>query len=143
MAVYFLVDLYEKKLLDDTAIFIASDHGNSYFPYLYYHILRSDDATIEVTYGTLFIIVPNYKNEENKKLLENINIHQQSLVTPFDIHDTIIHIAYGNNLDSNSFIYSNMGKSLFGEFEYKNRNCSTYARYILSKRECLCENKLK
>lgn len=139
----FLVDLYEKKLLDDTAIFIASDHGNSYFPYLYYHILRSDDATIEVTYGTLFIIVPNYKNEENKKLLENINIHQQSLVTPFDIHDTIIHIAYGNNLDSNSFIYSNMGKSLFGEFEYKNRNCSTYARYIISKRECLCENKLK
>jgi len=139
----FLVDLYEKKLLDDTAIFIASDHGNSYFPYLYYHILRSDDATIEVTYGTLFIIVPNYKTEENKKLLENINIHQQSLVTPFDIHDTIIHIAYGNNLDSNSFIYSNMGKSLFSEFEYKNRNCKTYENYILSKRECLCENKLK
>ena len=98
---------------------------------------------IEATYAMLYILLPNYKDEKNRKILDNINLHQQTYITPYDIHDTIIHIIYGDNLEETSYLYSNMGKSLFGEFEYKNRNCSTYARYILSKRECLCENKLK
>ena len=139
----FLNDLYNEKLLDDTVILIASDHGNSYFPYLYYYVLRSDDAIIEVTCGTLFIILPNYKNEKNQKFLENINIHQQSYITPFDIHDTIMHIAFGDNLDKNSVQYSYKGSSLLTKFEYKNRNCKTYENDIVVKKECLCENKLQ
>ena len=139
----FLMDLYNKKLLDDTAIILASDHGNSYFPYFYYYILRSDDAVLEKTYGMLYIIVPNYKDEKNKKLLENINSHQQSYITPFDIHDTIIHIGLGDNLDKNSEIYSNKGKSLLSEFDYINRDCDYYKENFASDTACLCENKIK
>ena len=139
----FLNDLYNKKLLDDTAIIIASDHGNSYFRYLYYYILRSDDSFIETTYGTLFIVVPNYKGENNKKLLDNININQQSLVSPYDIHDTIIHIGLGDNLDINSNIYSHRGNSLLSEFNSLDRNCKTYDGDLVSRKECLCEKKLE
>ena len=139
----FLMDLYNKKLLDETAIFFASDHGNSYFPYFYYYILRSDDAVLEKTYGMLYIIVPNYKDEKNKKLLENINSHQQSYITPFDIHDTIIHIGLGDNMDKNSEIYSNKGKSLLSEFDYINRDCDYYKENFASDTACLCENKIK
>ena len=139
----FLNELYEKKLLDDTAIFIVSDHGNSYFPYLYYYILRSDDATKEVTYATFYLIVPNYKNEKNKKILEKLNLHQQALISPYDIHDTMMHIAYGDNLDINNKLYSGIGKSVLNEFEYKKRDCSTYGGYIVNPKECLCVKKIE
>ena len=139
----FLTDLYDKKLLDDTAIFLASDHGNSYFKYFYYYILRSDDSIIEVTYAMLYILLPNYKDEKNRKILDNINLHQQTYITPNDIHDTIIHIIYGDNLEETSYLYSNIGKSLLTEFEYKNRDCFTYKGYIIEREECLCENKVK
>ena len=127
----------------DTAIIIASDHGNSYFKYLYYYILRSDDSFIETTYGTLFIVVPNYKEEKNKKLLNNININQQSLVSPYDIHDTIIHIGFGDNLDIKSNIYSHRGNSLLSEFNSLDRNCKTYDGDLALRKECLCEKKLE
>ena len=137
----FLNNLYERKKLDDTAIFIVSDHGNSYFPYFYYYILRSDDATIEVTYATFYMLVPNYKNEKNKKILNNLYLHQQALVSPFDIHDTLLHIAYGDNLNTTNILYSGIGKSLLNDFDYKKRNCKTYRGYMVVEKECLCEKK--
>ena len=137
----FLNNLYNKKLLDDTAIIIASDHGNSYFRYLYYHILRSDDAYVEITYGTLFIIVPNYKDEKNNKLLNNIKLNQQTYCSPYDIHDTIIHFGFGDKLDIKSNIYSNRGNSLLSEFNYLDRNCKTYDGVLESREFCLCEKK--
>ena len=139
----FLNGLYEKKLLDDTAIFIVSDHGNSYFPYFYYYILRSDDSTKEVTYASFFLIVPNYKNEKNKKILNELNLHQQAFISPYDIHDTIMHIGFGDNFDSSNKLYSGIGKSLLSNFEYKNRNCNTFGGYIVNPKECLCEEKMK
>ena len=65
----YLNDLYEKKLLNDTSIFILSDHGNSYFNYYYYYIFRSDDSLIERTYGTLFIILPSNKIKKLKTII--------------------------------------------------------------------------
>ena len=108
---------------------------------MYYHILRSDDAYVEITYGTLFIIVPNYKDEKNNKLLNNIKINQQTYCSPYDIHDTIIHIGFGDKLDIKSNIYSNRGNSLLSEFNYLDRNCKTYDGFLESREFCLCEKK--
>ena len=138
----FFNELYKNNLLEDTAIFFASDHGNSYFNYFYYYVLRSDDSMIEKTYGMLHIMIPNNKNEKNLKFMENINSNQQSYITPFDIHDTIIHIIYGDNLDIKSYKYSQKGNSLLTKFENKFRNCKTYYNDIVFQKECLCEKKM-
>ena len=135
----FLNDLYEKNLLKDTAILIMSDHGNSYFNYVYYYIFKSDDSLVERTYGTLFIILPSYKsNKKNKYIYNNIYKNQQTLITPFDIHDTIIHLIFGNNTSYNKEVYSQRGDSLLSEFDGKSRNCTKWADKLIST-ACLCK----
>ena len=136
----FLNELYGKRLLNDTALFILSDHGNSYFNYIYYYIFKSDDSLIERTYGTLFMILPSNKN---KKIYEdyyykNIYINQQTLISPFDIHDTLIHIIFGNNTSYNKEVYSHKGDSLLSEFDGKSRNCSKWKDNLIDT-ACLCK----
>ena len=136
----FLNELYEKKLLNDTAIFILSDHGNSYFNYIYYYIFKSDDSLIERTYGTLFMILPSNKNKNiyNDYYYKNIYNNQQVLISPFDIHDTLIHIIFGNNTSYNKEVYSHQGDSLLSKFEGKSRNCSKWKDNLIDT-ECLCK----
>ena len=136
----YLNDLYEKKLLNDTAIFILSDHGNSYFNYIYFYIFKSDDSLIERTYGTLFMILPSNKDKKIYKeyYYNNIHINQQVLISPFDIHDTLINIIFGNNTSFNKEVYSHRGDSLLSEFDGKSRNCSKWEGYIRDT-ECLCK----
>ena len=137
----YLNELYEKKLLNDTALFILSDHGNSYFNYIYYYILKSDDSMIERGYGTLFIILPsNKKNLFNETYYDNLYKNQQTLISPFDIHDTLINIIFGNITLGIEEIYSHYGNSLFSDFDRKIRNCSKWQGFILRKEECLCKN---
>ena len=137
----FMNELYKNNELDDTAIIFVSDHGNSYFYYFYYYILNSDDSLIERGIGTLFIILPNSKNNKNKEFLNNIYLKQQAFITPFDIHETLIHISYGNNLDYNNILYSQYGKSLITDFEYKNRTCKNWEDFFADKDDCFCKNK--
>ena len=136
----FLNELYEKKLLNDTALFILSDHGNSYFNYIYYYIFKSDDSLIERTYGTLFMILPSNKNKTIYKdyYYKNIYINQQILISPFDIHDTLIHIIFGNNTSYNKEVYSHKGDSLLSKFDGKSRNCTKWKDNLIDT-ACLCK----
>ena len=136
----FLNNLYKTNDLKDTALFFISDHGNSYFNYFYYYVLKSDDSLIERGFATLFIILPNYKNNKSEELLNNINIKQQAFITPFDIHDTIMHIAYGDNLQFNNILYSKKGNSLITNFEYKTRKCENWFLYFKANEDCICLN---
>ena len=136
----FLNNLYKTNDLKDTALFFISDHGNSYFNYFYYYVLKSDDSLIERGFATLFIILPNYKNNKSEELLNNINIKQQAFITPFDIHDTIMHIAYGDNLQFNNILYSQKGNSLITNFEYKTRKCENWFLYFKANEDCICLN---
>jgi len=65
----FLNDLYKNKELENTALFFISDHGNSYFNYYYYYLLKSDDSLIERGYASLYIILPNFKENKNEEYL--------------------------------------------------------------------------
>ena len=138
----FLNELYSKKELDDTAIFFISDHGNSYFYYYYYYVLNSDDSLIERGHASLYIILPNSKTKNNKteEYFNNIRIRQQAYVTPFDIHDTLLHICFGDNLSVNSELYSHYGNSLLSNFEYKSRKCKQYKNHFASPELCICRN---
>ena len=138
----FLEDLFENKKLENTALFILSDHGNSYFNYIYYYIFKSDDSLIERSYAMLFIILPYDKNNKNKiseEYYNNIYNNQQILVSPYDIHNTLIHIALGENTINNYHVHSKRGKSLLSSFNGKSRNCNTWSNIIEG--ECLCKTK--
>ena len=136
----FLNDLYKQKLLNDTAIFILSDHGNNYFNIFYNYVLNSDDSLIERTYGTLFIILPSNKNNKiYKKYYKNIYTNQQTLISPFDIHDTLIHIIFGNNTSYNKEVYSHYGKSLLLKIKGKSRDCSKWKKFFMLEGGCLCK----
>ena len=140
----FLNDFYEKGFLNDTVIFIASDHGNNMNYYFYYYIFKSDESFIEKNIGTLFIIVPNDdKNKLSEEEFNNIFEHQQSFITPFDIHDTLINVIFGSNFEDNSkVIYSKHGNSLFKFFDNKGRNCGKYDG-IIRDGACVCDINMK
>ena len=137
----FLNDLYKKQLLKDTAIFILSDHGNSYLRYVFYYVLKSDDSVIEASNGCLFIILPSNKDKIIYKefYYKNAYKNQQTLVSPFDIHDTLIHIIFGNNTSYNEETYSHYGRSLLSKIEGKSRKCSNWEKFMRAKDGCLCK----
>ena len=138
----FLEELYENKKLENTALLILSDHGNSYFNYVYYYIFKSDDSLIERSYATLFIILPYNKNDKNKisdEYYNNAYNNQQILISPYDIHNTLMHIALGERTINNREIHAKRGKSLLSAFDGKSRNCNTWSNIVEG--ECLCKNK--
>lgn len=124
----FLMNLLNQNLLKNTAIIIASDHGNG-MPGIYY-IINSGDYMYENVLGFLAIILYDYKDENEIKNLEK---NQQILVSPYDIHDTLVDIIYnGKNKD----IMSRNGQSLFSEINSMERTCEKYSE--LSPELCRC-----
>jgi hypothetical protein len=118
----FLENFEKKKYLDDTAIFFVSDHGNNMIGF--YNILQVEDYVLEKTLGTWFMILPK-KNNVNEK---NLEINQQRLVTPYDIHDTLLDM-FGYRFEDK--VYSRKGKSIFYEINGLERDCKYYSLDIL------------
>ena len=96
----FLDNLYKNGDLNDTVLFLFSDHGNHMA--LHLTLLPAEDLEIEKIMPFFFIILP--KKSENYKNLhfldeyyENLYKNQQSFVTSYDIHDTIINIIFNES----------------------------------------------
>ena len=126
----FLEFFWHKKYLEDTAIFLVSDHGNNMIGF--YNILQVEDYVLEKTLGTWLMILPKKINVDEK----NIEINQQRLVTPYDIHDTLLDM-FGYKL--NDKVYSRKGKSIFSEINGLERNCDFYKQDLLPL-WCRCED---
>ena len=118
----FLEFFWHKKYLEDTAIFLVSDHGNNMIGF--YNILQVEDYVLEKTLGTWLMILPKKINVDEK----NIEINQQRLVTPYDIHDTLLDM-FGYKL--NDKVYSRKGKSVFEEINGLERDCDYYSQDLL------------
>ena len=118
----FLEFFWHKKYLEDTAIFLVSDHGNNMIGF--YNILQVEDYVLEKTLGTWLMILPKKINVDEK----NIEINQQRLVTTYDIHDTLLDM-FGYKL--NDKVYSRKGKSIFSEINGLERNCDFYKQDLL------------
>ena len=118
----FLNNFYSKGWLNETAIIIFSDHGQHLNGPLYFS--NSMDFFYERTLPLLFLIIPNNNKLYNKNLYENIKYNQQLFITPYDIYETLIHIAFGEK-EYRAFNYKKHGKSLFTKLNYKVRYCNS------------------
>ena len=119
----FFQKLYSKGWLKNSAIIIFSDHGQHLNGPLY--LLQSEDFEIEKTLPCLFLILSNNEKLYKNNLYEIIKANQQVFITPFDIYNTLINFAFGNNtflVKKNSNVY---GSSLFFKINYKIRFCQS------------------
>ena len=127
-----LQGFYKKGLLKDTAVFIVSDHGNQNDGV--YNIMNSGEWELEKRYP--FFVLLLWNNNEFKKSEYDTNLlkNQDIMVTSYDIHDTMIHIIYGdkNSLvmskdgDKRGYSANNKGASMFKSVIGKDRNCEKY-----------------
>jgi len=118
----FLEKFDKKGYLKDTAIFLVSDHGNNMIGI--YNIFQFEDYVLEKTLGTWFMLLPKRKDIDETYL----EINQQRLVSPYDIHDTLLDM-FGYH--QNSKIYSRKGQSVYKEVNGLERDCDYYSQDIM------------
>jgi hypothetical protein len=134
----FLQFFLKKGYLKDTAIIIISDHGN-HMPGLY-NLFLSEQYETERVLGNFYLIFN--ANISNRYLLryfrffnKNVMENQQSIITPYDIHNTMAHIIYGH---VNNKIFSDKGKSVFQEIDNSIRSCNFFDQDEEEKGLCRC-----
>ena len=78
--------------------------------------------------STFFLLLSKNNNIDNFKT--NLQNNQQIFLTPYDIHDTMIHIIYGKNMNSedikNAYSADNKGNSVFNNINEEERTCEKY-----------------
>ena len=133
----FVKYFFDNKLLDDTFMFILSDHGNHMVgPWA---LIRPRDYLIESTLATLFFVIPNNNKLYKDGLYDIIHENQQTFITPYDIHDTLIHLAYGTDTPA-PHAYSTHGNSLLVVLNKTERYCeSPKLNLEISKSDCKCK----
>ena len=133
----FVKYFFDNKLLDDTFMFIVSDHGNHMLgPWA---IIRPQDYLIETTLATLFFVIPNNEKLYNNSLYDIIKKNQQTFITPYDIHDTIVHIAYGSD-EPSPLAYSKRGSSLLVDIDPMERYWENPKLNLnIAKSNCKCK----
>ena len=97
--------LYNNGKLKNTALFLLSEKGNKNDGL--YDLLGSAEFHKEKQYG-LFIMILDWNDRfKNGNYYTNLIDNQNTIITPYDIYETIIHIVLGDN-----------------NFEIKNKNDS-------------------
>ena len=129
----FFEEFLKKGYLKNTAIIIISDHGN-HMPGLY-NLFLSEQFEAERVLGNLFLIINTDKIDKFRNFNKNVMINQQSIIIPYDIHDTLIHIITGN-IERN-FI-TDRGTSIFMEINNSERNCNFFDQDTKEKGLCRC-----
>ncbi|CAG2176709.1 unnamed protein product, partial [Oppiella nova] len=117
-----LSQLFDNNLLNDTILFLYSDHG------IRFGKMRSTaSGTLEERLPFVYIYLPqSYKSDSIDKYLR---INSRRLTTPFDIYATLRHIAKGKAEPNLSH-----GMSLFNEIPV-NRSCDSEQ---ISEHWCTC-----
>lgn len=135
----FLINFYKKGFFKDTALIIFSDHGQHLNAPL--HILNSQDYFIEKTLPLLILILPNDEKLYKDNLFEKIKYNQQIFVTPYDIYNTLIHLAFGENKEEYEKNYIPYGGSLLTKLNYKKRYCES-SLYKFQIKVCHCKKNI-
>ena len=116
-----LVDFFEflenEGSLKDTTIVFQSDHGVNMPGF--YTFVDAQDFWIEKTLPALFLIVPQEVAMEYDEVLKE---KENLLLSPYDIHNTFLHLA-----SSPKMAYNQVGKSLFDKTNDRDeRNCDKF-----------------
>ena len=126
--------------------FNSLDHGENMVSL--HHYLKGSEFQYETTLGTFFLILPENNKHYNYNV-DNIRINQQRFITPYDIHDTLIHICFNfippSILEEGKFNYkannafSGKGESVFNGITQEDRFCTSKFNYIMASSDCKCK----
>ena len=115
-----LSNLYTSGKFKNTAIFIVSEQGNKNNGL--YNILGSAEFELEKKYG-LFIMLLDWNDQfKNGNYHQNLIQNQNIFTTPYDIHESIMHIILGNST-YNDNLTNYDGESVLNEIKMKDRYC--------------------
>ena len=124
-----LNSLYNDNLLKDTTIFLMSDHG-CFMPSIYY---LNKFYKLEYRLPMLYMIINDRKNVDYNQQYFNIHKNQQTLITGYDIYNTIANVIFGdsyanipNKENTHDTPKSPIGQSLFEKINQKERNPKNY-----------------
>lgn len=126
----FLNNFYEKGYLDDTVVFFISDHGNNMIGV--YNIFQVEDFVMEKTLASWFALFPKKSITEEER--RSIEYNQQIMVTPYDIHETMLDMFGFKTANKYS---SRFGKTVLKRINGLERNCETYEQDLLDE-WCRC-----
>ena len=126
----FLNSLFNDNFLKNSCVFLMSDHGSG-MPSIYY---LNEFYKIELSLPMLLIII-NDRNIGYNQQYSNIHENQQTLITGYDIYNTIAHIIYGDNyinIPYKDYYHdtpkSPKGKSLLEKINPKERHPKNYEK---------------
>ena len=125
----FLNNLFNENLLKDSSFILVSDHGvgmpSIYYPYDFY--------ILEEQLPMLYIIINDRKNISYEEQYKYINENQQTLISSYDIYNTIGNLIFGdeykniqNKTEDKDTPKSQYGKSLFEKINQKIRTPKFY-----------------
>ena len=137
----FLNDLFKDNLLKDTTTFLLSDHGTG-MPSPYY---MNNFYQKERNLPMLYIICNDRKNISYNKQYQYIYKNQQTLITGYDIYNTIGNLLYGDNYeniknktDLKDSPKSKYGTSLLKEIKSKDRKPNNYNDKVNKMQSDIC-----
>ena len=124
----FLFEFYDKGYFYNTAIFIVSDHGNQNIGI--YDKINKEQFEYEKKMSTFFLLLSKNNNIENYRI--NLLNNQQVFLTPYDVHDTLLHLIYGKSMVTGNIYASvdNKGNSVFNTINEEERNCKKYNEWV-------------
>ena len=140
----FFKHFIDKGYFNDTLLIVVSDHGNNFGSY--YSLLEGEDKGIEGLLPIFLILIPNKKIIYDSGLYNNLYENQQTLITAYDIYNSIIFTSCSdyNDIDikpKNAFAkgdkYSWRGYTIFNLIDYKGRYCKNHNLDIYPS-NCLC-----
>eukprot|EP01103_Thecamoeba_quadrilineata_P017504 TRINITY_DN6242_c0_g1_i1.p1 TRINITY_DN6242_c0_g1~~TRINITY_DN6242_c0_g1_i1.p1 ORF type:complete len:695 (+),score=98.20 TRINITY_DN6242_c0_g1_i1:96-2180(+) len=123
----FLKDVLRPNRKDgDTVLFIVGDHGNHMTPFFYF----TDAGRSENAMPIMLTIAPNSFLQRYPGFKENLRSKEQSLLTPYDLYATFLHLAKilpTKAKDSPEYHVTSRlpwAMSLLGGGSLKNRTCT-------------------
>ena len=119
-----ITQLYNSGKLKNTAVFIVSEQGNRNNGL--YDILGSAEFELEKKYG-LFIMILDWNDKfKNGNFHKNLMKNQHIFTSPYDIYESMMHIALGNSsysLENKKNSDDYWGESMLNEIHIENRYC--------------------
>jgi hypothetical protein len=122
----FLTDLEKNELLDDTIVLFMADHGNNMPGFV--SMVDPMDWKIEKYLPMMFLVVPN---KIKKAYGDNLTFNEQSIVTPWDIHNFLLQ-AGGAPIHT----YNPYGTSFFKKIPNERFNCR---KFLIRDDFCFCK----
>lgn len=87
MIVEFFENFRKEGFLENTTVIVLSDHGHAFFGL--WSVLQANDHIKELVLPSLFLILPKEEyGTDYEKIKSNLIFNENSLVTPFTMHNT-------------------------------------------------------